>query len=139
MERRIMELTKDMDLREASSEGTVRKIQKALGIVFPEDYASFMAQHNGGEGWVGNSYLLLWRVDKIASKTTNTGYAEFYPGLFLFGSDGGGEAYAFDARSGETLIVEVPYVGGPDHAIFCGRNFVEFLEFLHSRVSSEEH
>ena len=33
------------------------------------------------------------------------------PGLLLFGSDGGGEAFAFDARRVPMRVVSVPFIG----------------------------
>jgi len=39
------------------------------------------------------------------------GVNDYAPGLFLFGSDGGGEAFAFDARSDAKPIVSVPFIG----------------------------
>ena len=36
--------------------------------------------------------------------------ADFAPGLFLFGTDGAGEAFAFDMRSNEQPIVCVPFI-----------------------------
>ena len=51
--------------------------------------------------------------------------SEFAPGLILFGSDGGGEAYAFDVREAVPIIVEVPFIGmGGDEAKRCGASFL---------------
>jgi hypothetical protein len=42
----------------------------------------------------------------------NKGYkvAEFAPGFFLIGSDGGGEAYAFDLSSLDSAVLEIPFI-----------------------------
>jgi len=56
---------------------------------------------------------------------------EYAPGLLLFGSDGGGEAFAFDIRSGEESIVSVPFVGMDLHlARPVARDFQTFLQVL---------
>jgi hypothetical protein len=57
--------------------------------------------------------------------------AEYAPGLFLFGSDGGGEAFAFDTRTEAKPIVSVPFVGMElKLARPLGSNFKAFLEEL---------
>jgi hypothetical protein len=78
-----------------------------------------------------NNYLVIWPVGEI--KELNEGYAvaEFAPGLILFGGDGGDKAYAFDTRSDELPIVEVPLVGMDiSLAKQCGATFKNFLEYL---------
>ena len=92
----------------------------------------FILTSNGGEGWVGeNSYLSLWKIDEIVSLNEAYEVSEFAPGLILFGSDGGLNAYAFDSRN-ESNIVEVPFIGMDLMEVKnCGRNFVEFLKYLH--------
>jgi hypothetical protein len=55
--------------------------------------------------------------------------AQFAPDLLLFGSDGGGEAYAFDTRESPWGVVKVPFIGMSDRQsiVLLGRSFVEFL------------
>ena len=132
------QLMSDLDLEDGVSLEVVKHAQKELGLELPDDYVNFVTLHNGGEGWVGNSYLILWSVEKILSITEETGFAEFNTGFYIFGSNGGGEAYAFDARSGDLSIVEIPYIGSPEDAIYCGRTFQEFIEFLYDRPSDED-
>ena len=53
------------------------------------------------------------------------------PGLFIFGSNGGGEAYAFDTRTPEIPIVSVPFVGMERRlARFIAATFERFLDIL---------
>jgi hypothetical protein len=57
--------------------------------------------------------------------------AEYAPGLFLFGSNGGGAAYAFDKRSNNS-IVAVPFVGmDTSLAQHLAPNFQPFIERLY--------
>ena len=55
----------------------------------------------------------------------------YCPELLLFGSSGGGEAYAFDKRSLPWRVVEVPFVG-MDYSLCkeIGGSFSEFIEAL---------
>ena len=100
----------------------------------PGEYVHFLTRSNGGEGFVNRAYVILWRVEELLD--FNVGYEVSLnaPGLFLFGSDGGGEAFAFDRRRPEMSIVRVPFVGmALDVAEPVGDNFDAFLLEL-SRV-----
>jgi hypothetical protein len=64
----------------------------------------------------------------------NAGYgvSKFAPHLLLFGTDGGGEAYAFDTRTEPWNVVEVPFIGMGEAAlaIVRGCTFADFLKYL---------
>ena len=94
-----------------------------------------MAESNGAEGGVGkHAYLALWRIEDIIPRNEGYAVSEFAPGLILFGSDGGGEAYAFDVREAVPIIVEVPFIGmGGDEAKRCGASFLSLLQYLHAQ------
>ena len=55
--------------------------------------------------------------------------AKYAPGLVFFGSNGGGEAFAFDARVGEGMKIRmVPFVGmSLQDAKFIADTFQGFL------------
>lgn len=72
---------------------------------------ALIRQHYGGEGWVGDHYLVLFRAGELVEFNRDYEVAEYAPGLILFGSTGGGEGYAFDARSAGLPIVQVPLIG----------------------------
>jgi hypothetical protein len=128
----LAELIAQMELRPGASVALVQDVQSRLGFRLPRDYVEFITESNGAEGFVGNSYLVLWPIEEIIP--TNDAYQVrvFAPGLLLFGSDGGGEAYAFDTRSGKMPVVSVPFVGmSLAAAKKLSRTFSGFLECLH--------
>jgi hypothetical protein len=90
---------------------SVHQFETESGFKLPEDYVQFLQQTDGGEGFVGDAYLILWRVGELLEMNEGYQVAEYAPGLFLFGSDGGGDAFAFDMRADSTPIVCVPFVG----------------------------
>ena len=107
------------------------EVQKSLGINFPEQYANFILLSNGYEGLIGNSYVAIWKIEDLAG--LNDGYAvkEFAPHLILFGSDGGGEAYAFDTLK-DMQIVNAPFIGlGSEDERVIANLFDEFIEKLY--------
>ena len=120
------------DQNPPASIDAIESFERVFGFNPPPDYLAFMKQSNGGEGPVGDGYLMLWPIDEL--QTHNDGYniSTFAPQLFLFGSSGGGEAYAFDLSQLPAIrIVSVPFVGiGMACARDCGRTFESFLQAI---------
>jgi hypothetical protein len=54
---------------------------------------------------------MAWRVEDLISSNKECKIDDSVAALFLFGSDGGGEAFAFDTRSTPPPIVVVPFIG----------------------------
>lgn len=111
----------------------IRLFEKQAGFCLPDGYVQFLQLANGGEGFIGpNAYVILWRLEELLEMNEAYQVAEYAPGLFLFGSDGGGEAFAFDRRSDTLAIVSVPFVG-MDLSLIRGvvLDFPTFLEELY--------
>ncbi|MBI5653893.1 MAG: SMI1/KNR4 family protein [Chloroflexi bacterium] len=135
MTKSIKHLVTRLSSRAGVSKDVIEEIQTQLGISFPSEYVQFISQYNGTEGVVGESYLAIWPVEDIAQLNEAYAVNEFVPGLLLFGSNGGGMAYAFDTRSQDMPIVEVPFIPMDlKEANVCGRTFLEFLEYLYSQT-----
>lgn len=117
-----------------ASPALIAQAQAKLSFLLPTDYVLFLQQMNGGEGSLGKAYVALWRVEELGDRNAGYEVAEFAPGLFLFGSNGAGEAFAFDTRSDQFRIVAVPFIGIDDlrDAIAIATNFRTFLEVLYT-------
>lgn len=128
----VTKLTKNLDFNSGASKRILKELEIQLGISFPQEYTDFFEYSNGAEGAIGeSSYLVLWPIEEIIPLNDAYEVNEFVPGLLLFGSDGGGTGYAFDTRSKNMPIVEVPFIGmGLDNMKLCGQTFVEFLQYL---------
>ncbi|MBI2919939.1 MAG: SMI1/KNR4 family protein [Planctomycetes bacterium] len=101
------------------------------GVGLPADYLRFMRIANGGEGFIGSSYAILWKLEDLQQINMDYQVAEFAPELFIFGSDGGGEAFGFDFRGAKVTIVRVPFIPLDfENAIVMGQDFPQFLETL---------
>jgi hypothetical protein len=94
-----------------ATETSLSELRESVGIDLPDDYLSFLRVHDGGEGFFGDSYLMLWRAGELIELNRAYEISVYAPGLFAFGSDGGGEAFAFDFRSKPPALVSVPFVG----------------------------
>jgi cell wall assembly regulator SMI1 len=117
--------------RPPASPDSINRAQQELGVVFPADYRAFLLHCNGGEGSIGEHWVRMWPVHEL--KETNEGYGarEWYPGLLLIGTDGGGEAYVFDLRTSPWRVLEVPFIGyEPDQERVLGESFVDAIEFM---------
>ncbi|WP_129573538.1 MULTISPECIES: SMI1/KNR4 family protein [Sorangium] len=117
----------------ASAEDICAFVARAK-VGFPPGYIEFMQRSDGAEGPIGRKgrYLVLWPVASIISLNEQHHIDEFAPHLLAFGSDGGGEAFAFDRRTEPARIVRVPFVGLDDEICY-GTRFDEFL----ARLSEE--
>ena len=116
-------------LNPAISSNGLEAVMKGLGLNLPHDYKEFLLSSNGGEGLIGENYIVFWRAEDL--EPLNAGYevANFAPGFLLFGSDGGGEAYAFDTRKSPWEVVQIPFIG-MDDPIARGSSFTEFCASL---------
>jgi hypothetical protein len=121
----------NLDLNPGASAEVLEAAQRALGCALPPGYAQFLRKWNGGEGFIGDNYLILWKAEELKQFNDEYEVAEYAPGLLFFGSNGGGEAYAFDTREDPWVVARVPFIGMDlKHAKVIGRNFADFLRRL---------
>src|ERR1700751_4204552 len=110
----------------ASTEA-LESLRAGLLKSLPESYFAFLTRANGGEGFIGDRYVQLWRAEELAEMNRAYKTADFFPKLFFIGSDGGGEAYAFDLSRTDATVFEVPFIGLPTHARAIARSFDSLL------------
>jgi len=113
--------------------GRIEKLCSSLSFPLPSDYIEFLKFSNGANGFIGDNFLQIWRTEDL--RPLNDGYsAELCAqGLFLFGSDGGGEGYGFDYRKKDPAVVMIPYIPMEwKYAIKKGDGFLDFLQQLSS-------
>ena len=99
MESKLENFIKNLSCNTPASQIAITDFEKYSNFKLPKDYVEFLKETNGGEGFVGeNSYVIFWPLEKLLEYNKAYNVQEYAPGLFLIGSDGGGEAYAFDMR-----------------------------------------
>lgn len=101
----------ELILRDGANELSIKNAQRELHWNFPTIYKDFLLKYDGGEGFVGDNYVILWASNEIAQFNNDYQVQQYAPGLVLFGSNGAGEGYAFDARVLDAPIVQVPFIG----------------------------
>jgi hypothetical protein len=119
-----------------------RKFGKSL----PSDLRQILEERDGAEGFVGGHYVVIWGTAEIVEYNKSYGAPEHASGLILFGSNGGGEAFAFDARSSGLPVVKVPFVGMQLKLVeMLAPTFTELLKkwaadtSVHSRIGNTQH
>ena len=105
-------LLEKFDANGPSATGIMDCVERHFGCLLPVQYKGFMGAHDGGEGFIGKQYLILWRAGELIDFNRDYEVAKYAPGLLLFGSNGGGEAFAFDTREAENMKIRmVPFIG----------------------------
>ena len=105
-----------------------KQIEERFGKKLPADYIEFMREYNGGEGSVGENYIVLYPLSEIIQYNEEYEIEEFVPGLMLIGSNGGGEAFAIDYRSDEIRFVMIPFIFEEEAIIELSDSIEGFLQ-----------
>jgi hypothetical protein len=110
----------------ASSEA-LASLRAALPKPLPVGYMAFLQRSNGGDGFLGERYVRLWKAEELIEVNRGYNVSEFFPNLFLIGTDGGGEAYAFDVSENDPTVFAVPFIGMPSDAEAIADSFDSFI------------
>jgi cell wall assembly regulator SMI1 len=102
---------------------------RGMGKELPSDLRDVLETSDGAEGFINGHYLMLWGAAEIIEYQKSYQVELYAPGLLLFGSSGGGEAYAFDTRVSKGMpVVQVPFIGMDlEYADVLAPTFAEFL------------
>jgi hypothetical protein len=104
----------------------------ALNLNPPSDYLDVLQFSNGGEGFIHQCYFRLYSTEELLSLNQAYQVKSFAPGLVIFGSNGGGEAFGFDTRQDPLEIIQIPFI--PMDFQYAtpplGKSFQEFLHAL---------
>lgn len=128
------EFTRDLDLRPPVPREKILQVGKTIGFEFPDEYVDFMTESNGANGSIRlrgaphHSQLILYPIEVVAERAALPEAEEMYPGLVMFGTDGGQEAYFFERTT--RAVIERPFIGSDDDARHVGHNILEFLRYL---------
>lgn len=82
-----------------------------LGAALPKSYIDFLKEHDGGEGFIGDNYIIFWKAEELVDFNREYEVETYAPGIFLFASSGGGEGYGFDTYDAAMPIVRIPFIG----------------------------
>lgn len=94
-----------------------KTITKINGVGLPQNYLDFMIEHNGGEGDIGESWLVLYSIEELKEINDDYNVPEYLPDHIIIGSNGGEEFFGINS-DGKYFIV--PSMFEPDEiTILC--------------------
>jgi len=126
----ITDLARSAKLKRAVSEEEIRKVEAEQKFRFPKEYCELLLFSDGLYGPIGRNYLQIYSLQDALE--TNEKFKEFTEGLFIFGSDGGGEAYAFDTRNGWKIMMATFVSMGREDAVEIADTLPQFVQRLSS-------
>lgn len=89
----------------------IDSLPEELRTALPKSYLEFLKTHDGGEGFIGDNYIIFWKAEELVDFNREYEVETDAPGIFLFGSSGGGEAYGFDMWDVAMPVVMIPFIG----------------------------
>ncbi len=117
-----------------ASPAALRRLSAAAPAELPEEYFALLRFSNGGEGalTVEPGWFQLWPAEQVPELNRGYKLAEFLPGFFGFGSNGGGELLAIDLRDRPPYrVVMVPFISMCENqAVTIAESFAKFVSAL---------
>ena len=116
----------------SASAANIAECEQRLGHALPAEYVQFLNMMDGGQGFINREYVIFYSVGEIFSVNEAYEIEKAAPGLLVFGSNGGGEAYGFDTRNAKWPVVQLPLIGMEWSVAWPkGDSFYEFLKTLY--------
>jgi cell wall assembly regulator SMI1 len=117
------------DVDAGATESAIEAAENRLRQRFPDDYRTFLRSENGLTRWFGDVYLSLYTIEQVVELNEIHGHLAHQPELIHIGSDGGGEAIAFDFRQNPPTLILVNFVSTDwSEAILQAESFTEFMD-----------
>ncbi|HZF41994.1 MAG TPA: SMI1/KNR4 family protein [Sphingomonadaceae bacterium] len=130
-----MPVLTQFEARAPAQANDIAVVEVELQTPLPEDYKAFLLKQDGGEGFIGEHYLVLWSIAELLPFNRDYQFQELAPGLIAFGSNGGGEGFAFDAACEGFRVKQCPFIGlSREDAMPVAQSFTHLLE----RMIAEE-
>ncbi|PUV24104.1 MULTISPECIES: SMI1/KNR4 family protein [Sphingobacterium] len=107
----------------------VENFLKQIDFKLPEGFIEFFKDSNGADISSDENYIVLWALTDMIQLNRDYNVDEYAPDFFIFGSNGGGTAYAVKKSTSD--IYEIPFIGmSNEEAVFKNKTFSEFIEGL---------
>ncbi len=130
----MIELGADFTANGLASDADILVVEQLLGFSLPADYRQTLILTNGGEGFVGEHYFVLWPAQDLHRFNVEYEFAKYAPGLVAFGGDGGGEGFAYDTRSPSLPIVMIGFIGM--EPVVVADSFADLVSKMRSQSES---
>ncbi|WP_121629809.1 SMI1/KNR4 family protein [Tropicibacter alexandrii] len=129
---------KDWQIEAGATESEIAGLIAASAHPLPADYLSYLNFSNGGEGplSIDPQWLVLDNTALVAHFLREGTFAEFFPGLVVIGSNGAGEAIAFDFRQGVAkgvVCFDMTNIDSTESIRHLAASFTELMSLVTSR------
>ena len=99
-----------------ASDTQIEALKAICPIPLPDSYLALLAESDGAEAGlsVDPLWLVIYDAAEVIAIATSGAFTAHVPGTFLFGGNGGSEAFAFETvadRAGQIVSVDL---GDPD-------------------------
>ncbi len=134
MNKIIKQIADKWHIQPGATVEAIFQLEEQTRYKLPIDYIKFIKWSNGGEGFIGNNYLSLWKGEEIIELNKDYAIHQYLSDHFIaFGSDGGSLAYLFDFREKhlEPAVVSIPF-GYLDRSEieYLANSFSDFMKLL---------
>ena len=102
-------------------------IEEHLRFKLPEDYKYYLANYDDFEGFVGEEYLRLWKIDDLFKLNKEYGVNDL-PDTIAIGTNGNMEFIAIELKVNDYRIVLSPFIDiDVQNHIEIGTSFSDML------------
>ncbi len=116
-----------IDRNEPPTNNDIELFLRSITFKLPEGFIEFYRETNGADINGEGIYIMLWPLTELLQLNNDYNVDIYAPEFFIFGSDGGGTAYAIERETG--YIFDMPFIGmSKKEAVFKSRSFNEFIE-----------
>ena len=125
----VDELVRDFEWGDSpATPAQIAEVAAALHMSVPPDLADLLTSRGSGGGFIGEGgFLSVYPLEDWASHHEILNAATRWPGLLIFGNDGGNGLFGFDQETQQ--YVEVDAIGEEDRRPY-GKSLLEFLNTI---------
>ncbi|MFS2110941.1 SMI1/KNR4 family protein [Sphingomonas sp. Sphisp140] len=117
-----------------ASPGEIAALRAVAPIPLPAAYVALLELSNGGEGALPTrpGYFCLYPASETAQIARDGDFHAHFPGLFVIGGNGGGEAIAIDAEDPGHRIVyfDMTNINPMESVASLAANFEAFVDLI---------
>jgi hypothetical protein len=125
------ELLSLINLKPKPSEAEIKELMKKIDFKIDAEYLAFIQSADGGEGNIGENYLILYTTEELTSMNPYYEDEDYAEKIFVIGSDGGDTAYAI--KKDNSQFVSVPFLDMKEsESKDFGKTFSDFLNNLNA-------
>jgi len=115
---------------EIATEQDLLRLEEGLNASLPSWYKRFVVEIGSGEGSTADGCVILYRASSLLAMHAEEENGFRPLGLFLFGTNGGGEAFTFDLRASSRDIVMFQFVSNYlTDGVVIGRELDDLLDY----------